>query len=363
MSSILGLGTATPAGSVSQEESLTAARTLSCLNGQERLLPILYRRTSIARRSSILVTEGTTQTLFTPATTAEDRGPGTADRLARYRASAPNLAAEAASRALAEATTDPAEITHLVTASCTGFDAPGVDCHLIQRLGLPPTTLRTHVGFMGCHAAINALRVAHAFARDPAARILVCCVEVCTIHYSYAHDPDKLVANAIFADGAAAAVVGGGMPIALDRHAQDVHGLHILDTASCILPDSADAMTWAIGDHGFEMTLSPRVPDLLRAHLHGWLSAWLARHDLTPSEIPSWAIHPGGPRIISTVAECLALSPDQTAPSRAVMADHGNMSSPTVLFILDRLLRSAAPRPIVALAFGPGLVAEGALLG
>jgi alpha-pyrone synthase len=355
---LLGLGTAAPARSISQEDSLAAARRLSCLNGQERLLPILYRKTNIARRGSVLLRADGGHDLFAPATSPDDRGPSTASRLARYSAEAMPLAIAAARRAMDDARTAPDLITHIVTASCTGFDAPGVDSRLIAALRLPPTTLRTHIGFMGCHAAINGLRVAKAFAEaDPRARVLLCCVELCTLHYSYSQDPDKLVANAIFADGAAAAVVASRAPAPADP----VSPLAILDTASCILPDSSAAMTWAIGDHGFEMTLSASVPELLRSHLKGWMAAWLASRQLRIEDVGAWAIHPGGPRVLSTVAECLDLPGDRTGASREVMAEHGNMSSPTVLFILDRL--RAAPRPVVAVAFGPGLVAEAALLG
>jgi predicted naringenin-chalcone synthase len=355
---ILGLGCATPIGIVTQEQALSAARRVSAPHGQERIVTALYRRTGIARRGTIVADAEGAQSFFQPASSPEERGPSTAARLALYRQGAPDLAVDAARRALESSGTRAAAITHLVTASCTGFDAPGVDAQLIERLGMSLAVQRTHIGFMGCHAAINALRVADAFCRaDPAARVLVCCVELCTLHYSYAHDPDKVVANAIFADGAAAAVVGTGAP--------DSDPPRVLGTSSCIFPGSADAMTWSIGDHGFEMTLSARVPDLLQRHLRPWLSEWLGRHDLRPADIGSWAIHPGGPRVISTVAEALGLGEGATAASRGVLAEHGNMSSPTILFILERLVRwgSPWPRPCVAMAFGPGLAAEGLLLG
>jgi predicted naringenin-chalcone synthase len=207
---------------------------------------------------------------------------------------------------------------------------------------------------MGCHAAINALRAATAFAaQDPAARVLVCAVELCSLHFQYGPDPDKAVANALFADGAAAAVVGG-LP--------GPGRWGIASAASYLVPDTADAMTWRIGDHGFEMTLSPDVPEILREHLGPWLRAWLGDHGLSSADIGSWAIHPGGPKVITTVAACLDLPDSAVAESRAVLAEHGNMSSPTVLFIVDRLRRRHAGGPCVALAFGPGLVAEAVLL-
>ena len=131
---------------------------------------------------------------------------------------------------------------------------------------------------------------------------------------------------------------------------------------ACLFPDCEDAMTWTIGDHNFEMTLSKRVPALIGEGLRPWLEAWLAQNGLTLDDVASWAIHPGGPRILSAVEEALGLTGEQAAASRGVFADYGNMSSPTVLFILERLRSRGAPRPCVALGFGPGLAAEAALL-
>ena len=234
--------------------------------------------------------------------------------------------------------------------------APGVDVDLITSLDLPATTERVNVGFMGCHGAINAMRTALGFATaDPAARILLCAVEVCSLHYRYNWDPERIVGNALFADGSAAIVAGGGA-------GTDADAWRVVATGSCLVPQSTDAMTWSLGDYGFEMTLSARVPDLIQRHLRPWLSDWLAGQGTSIEAIGSWAVHPGGPRIVTAVEESLALPREATAISREVLSQCGNMSSPTVLFILDRLRRQNAPRPCVALAFGPGLVAEAALL-
>jgi predicted naringenin-chalcone synthase len=207
---------------------------------------------------------------------------------------------------------------------------------------------------MGCHGAINALRVAHAYEKvDPAARILVCAVEICSLHFHYGWDPDKMVANSLFADGSAAVVLRTGKP--------DSAGWKLSATRSMLFPDSEDAMTWRIGDHGFEMTLSPKVPEMIQTHLADWLRNWLATQGLTFEQIGTWAVHPGGPRILSAVEEVLGLERSALAVSREVLSEFGNMSSPTILFILDRLQQRQAPRPCVALGFGPGLVAEAAL--
>jgi predicted naringenin-chalcone synthase len=208
---------------------------------------------------------------------------------------------------------------------------------------------------MGCHGAINGLRVARAYAEaDHAARVLLCAVELCALHYHYCWDPKKMVANALFADGAAA-LVGAAGTAAPDGVWQAAA------TGSCLFPNSDEAMTWNIRDHGFEMRLSTRVPDLIGRHLRSWLEAWLGQHGLGPVDVASWAIHPGGPRVLTGVAKCLGLSDSALETSREVLAECGNMSSPTILFILSRLRTRQAPRPCVALGFGPGLVVEAAL--
>jgi predicted naringenin-chalcone synthase len=361
---ILGLGTALPAKTITQEEALRIARSLCCRTEEQATwLPTMYGHSGIATRHSALgddlfrdVIEGTRHSgsVFLPSGEPDDCGPTTAQRLRHYAKLAPPLAVAASRVALVKSGLLARELTHLVTVSCTGFVAPGVDRALIEALGLRATVERTHVGYMGCHGALNGLRVARAFTgADPVARVLLCAVELCSLHYHYGWDPQRMIANALFADGAAAVV---GAPLATSAGAWQVAG-----TGSCLVPDSADAMTWTIGDHGFEMTLSRRVPRLIATHVRPWLEEWLLRHDLPLAAVGSWAVHPGGPRILDAVEEGLSLPRAATAVSRQVFAECGNMSSPTVLFILDRLRATGAPRPCVALAFGPGLMAEAAL--
>jgi predicted naringenin-chalcone synthase len=361
---LLAIGTALPEHTIAQADAATAAQSLCADAGHARLLPALYRRSSVSRRGSVLL-EGPNgpipprQSFFPPAEGPLDRGPTTRERLQRYEQAAAPLAITSATAALSTVSWDPARITHLVTVSCTGFAAPGVDAAMIKALGLSPAIARTNIGFMGCHGAINALRVAEAFARaDADARVLLTAVELCSLHFQYGPNPQQAVANALFADGAASAVIGA------ESRAGTSSGLScwpIAATGSCLLPESGDAMTWHVRDHGFEMSLSARVPSLIEAHLRPWLSDWLESHDVRPGDVRSWAIHPGGPRVISTVATALGLGPDAQAASLGVLNDHGNMSSPTILFILNRLRRAEAPLPCVALAFGPGLVIEAAL--
>lgn len=357
---MLGVGTARPAGSIAQPDAAELAKTFCMPTAQQaRLLPALYSRTGVKRRGSVLLDPSAASArgplFFPPAQRSGDRGPTTLERMTRYATEAAPLALDASRRALRDAAVEAHVITQVITVSCTGFAAPGVEIALIKRLGCEPTVGRTHVGFMGCHGAFNALRVASALARAQAeARILLCSVELCSLHFAYGWDPEKMVANALFADGSAALVLA---PVA-----EPPAGVWTLSASgSSMFPDSEDAMTWRIGDHGFEMTLSPRVPSLIRSHLRGWLIPWLTRHGLSVERIGSWAIHPGGPRILEAVADGLGLPPEATAASAGILAECGNMSSATLGFILERLRQDLAGRPCLALGFGPGLVVEAAL--
>ena len=366
---LLGMGTAVPDTSITQEVGQELARVLCARTPeQETWLPTMYRGTGISQRHLALgnavvrdVLEGTCHSgsPFLPDGTEDDQGPTTRERMEHYRELAPPLAVAAAGQALKESGLAAEQITHLIIVTCTGFFAPGLDLALIRGLGLPPTVERTQIGFMGCHGALNGLRAARAYVEaDPSARVLLSATELCCIHYHYGWNPQKMVANGIFSDGSAA-VVGGAVQT---REEQSAELWRVTATGSCLLPDSADAMTWTIGDRGFEMTLAKRVPGLIAANLRPWLEGWLARQGLTIDRVGSWAIHPGGPRILDAVEEALSLPREVSAVARQVFAEHGNMSSPTVLFILERLRRLCAPRPCVAMGFGPGLMAEAVLL-
>jgi len=361
---ILGIGTATPQHSILQRDAAELAATFTRgAAGRDRTLAAIYRQTRIRSRGSVLLEEpGTSawaQTFFPPASSAEPDGPSTKVRMDRYAAEAGPLAIAAARRAVTDAGLDAGDVTHVVTCSCTGFANPGVDLDLVAELGLPDSTSRTHVGFMGCHGAFNALRVAEAFvAARPESVPLVVCVELCSLHFQYGSRGDTVVANSIFADGAAAVV--GGHP---GRPRRGADSAWLLDRQwSRLLPDSRGEMGWTIGDHGFEMSLSAAVPSTVGLHLPATVAAGLAESGLTIPDVGSWAVHPGGPRVLSAVEEALGLAPEALAVSREVLAEHGNMSSATILFILERLVRGDARGPCVAMAFGPGLTAELALL-
>jgi predicted naringenin-chalcone synthase len=300
--------------------------------------------------------DGSTQTLCTPST-------GTRNEV--YAAQAPDLFLTAASRALESAGgVEAADVTHVITVSCTGFYAPGPDYAIVRALGLRTSTQRYHLGFMGCYGAVPALRAARDFCRaDPSAVVLVVSVELCTIHLHSSNDPDTILASSVFADGAAAAVVSA-------RPVEPGETVLTLDAfESALTPVGEEAMAWRIGDAGFEMTLSSYVPKIIDEHIRGALAPLLeADTELSGrphAEVERWAIHPGGRSILDKVQRNLGLREDQLEASREVLREYGNMSSATILFVLQRILHKAssdADERVCAMAFGPGLTVETALL-
>jgi len=377
---IISIGRAVPPGTLDQGEALQLAEQC-CAGSPEEAdrLRRLFQRSGVETRHFIVARSGQSQPaghqsnshglpptlldepivpFFPPRLHDEDFGPTTGERLAVYEQFAGALAHRATAEALQRAGCASDRITHLITVSCTGMRAPGVDIALIESLGLRRDVRRVHVGFMGCHAAINALRLASDACRaDGDAIVLVVCVELCSLHFQYRGQGDRLLANSLFADGSAAAVV---------TSRDDCRGaasVALSDFASTIVPDSQECMTWSIGDHGFEMSLALDVPRRIGAAIRPWMEQWLARRNLRVDDVGSWAVHPGGPRILDAFAGALGLDSQALGASRQVLSRFGNMSSPTVLFILDELLRTNAPRPMVAIAFGPGLTIEAGLVG
>lgn len=273
--------------------------------------------------------------------------PPTSQRMASYAREAPELALRAIADLSQRTSLD--GITHLVVASCTGFVAPGIDQIIARRLGLAGSVERTLVGFMGCYAAVAALRVAHHIARsDEQARILVVTVELCSLHMQDTPALESLLAQLQFADGAAAAIVGaaaGG--IAIDRF------------FAATLPDSDELIRWDIGDQGFVMHLSGEVPGRITQALETPEMRRAILGNRAARDIPSWAVHAGGRSILDAVEHGLALDPGALATSRDILRRYGNMSSATLMFALAALMAGPAPIDGIAVAFGPGLAAEG----
>lgn len=322
----------------------------------------VYRSSAIESRSSVVpdyVAEPADFTFY-PQTWSLSPAPTTSERMEVYRREAPPLALSAAQACLDRAPeVRPSDVTHLVVVTCTGFFAPGLDTLLAKDLNLRPDVERTVVGFMGCYAAFPALRAATAAcaSRDDAV-VLVVCVELCSIHFQNELTMDNVIANCLFSDGAAAALVTTQKPDT-GRSA-----LRIVDSYTRIEEDTESQMTWTVIDTGFQMTLSAEVPGTLERAIAPFADILLERNGLTRGDVGFWAVHPGGRRIIDAVRDRLELTRDDVAASYGVLARCGNMSSPTILFVLESTLESSArPGDLgVALAFGPGLTLESMLL-
>ncbi len=361
MTSITAIGLALPEFAISQTDAAQRSVVHSVASDRQRqLAPRLYQRSGVESRHSVVLRAGSNgdgirHTFFSPPDDDKPFGPTTAERMGAYSDYAAPLALQACRQAIDDSQTTANSVTHLVTVSCSGFEAPGVDIALIEQLGLSPQVSRSHVGFMGCHGALNGLRVAEAYAEaSPDAVVLLLAVELCSLHYQYAWTNENLVSNALFADGAAAAIVTSGH----NARAKWTLGAGYAE----IVSDSLDAMTWRIGDNGFAMTLSNRVPEIIHRELPRSIDSWLEREGLSRDQVAGWAIHPGGPRIVQACRDALGLAEEQLSASYEVLRRYGNMSSPTVLFVLDRLRQSGVAGPTVALGFGPGLAIEARLL-
>jgi predicted naringenin-chalcone synthase len=273
--------------------------------------------------------------------------PGTGARMKVYAQEAPKLALQAVYALKAAA--DLGQVTHLIVASCTGFVAPGIDQIIAADLGLAPAVERTLVGFMGCYAAVSALRLAHHMVRsEPQARVLVVTVELSTLHLQDTQEIEPLLAMLQFGDGAAAALVTA-----------EPSGLAISRPFAATLPDSSGLIRWDIGDQGFVMALSGEVPGRIGEALRdpAFRTAMLGGDD--PGAMDAWAVHAGGRSVLDAVENGLGLGPEALAESRDVLARFGNMSSATLPFVLAELLANPERQRGIALAFGPGLAAEG----
>jgi predicted naringenin-chalcone synthase len=275
--------------------------------------------------------------------------PGTAARMVLYETQALALALAAVTRL--DVSRERTRITHLIVASCTGFTAPGLDAQVAERLGLNAGVERTIIGFMGCSAAVPALRAArHIVRSDPSARVLVVNLELCTLHLQETPDLEQVLSFLLFGDGAAASLVTA-----------DPVGIALGDFHSVLIPESQDLITWRIGDQGFHMHLSGQVPSkiaqALRAEMALPRDAGILRGDVL-ADTQCWAVHAGGRSVLDAVQATLGLDPQALEPSRSVLHDYGNVSSATVMFVLQRMLKEQIGAKGLAMAFGPGMVAE-----
>lgn len=286
--------------------------------------------------------------------------PSTGARNELYTQKAKELFVETARQTIEETpSVDRDDITHVITVSCTGFFAPEPAFEIIQKLGLPTSTQRYHLGFMGCFAAFPAMKMAKSFCEShPNAKVLIVCLELCSIHLQPSESTDNLISASVFADGAAGLIITKDKP-------HETNSYELTNFATAIAQESEKDMAWTIGDTGFDMVLSTYVPDIIKANLKQSIAPLLTDYQLTIDDIKHWALHPGGRAILDKVQDNFNIADEQLSPSRQVLANYGNMSSATILFVLKELLNrpsSEAQESVLAMAFGPGLTIESGLL-
>lgn len=326
-----------------------------------RVIRHVFHRSGIERRHSVLPDFTDPQRALLFKTDAEGRllEPATQERNRVFIEHANTVAAELAGRLVDSSPDfDRKAVTHVITVSCTGFVNPGPDLKIVTELGLEPTVERYNLGFMGCYAALPALRMAQQFClARPDAVVLVVCLELCSLHMQMKTDDDSILANALFSDGAAAVLVSALPPSGA------APALALEQFMSALAPEGQRDMAWEIGDKGFNIVLSTYVPDVIAANVNRIVTNLLEPCGLDADDVKLWAVHPGGRAILDKVEQSLGLDPWQIQTSRDVLRDCGNMSSVTVLFVLARMLASAeSSASVAAMAFGPGLVIEGAVL-
>jgi alpha-pyrone synthase len=354
---LIDIATASPPYVVPQT---TAAAELKRRMGASpavgRLIDMAASRSGITTRQIVIGdADPAVETKFY-AVTPDGPHPDTAARMNLYREWSARLGTEAAAAVLEKTGVPAASVDRLITISCTGFSAPNFDHQIITRLGLSPSITRTHIGFMGCAAALIGMNSVLESSRGPDPRtILMVSVELCSLHMQPEPTRDNILANMIFADGCAAALFTS------DGSAGKVRLLH---TASLLFENSMEFMRWDIGNLGFQMVLSPELPGIITDHAVPAARRILAERHVSPERIRHWALHPGGRAILDALQSGLALTEEQVAPSRTVLSQFGNMSSASILFVMKELLERSRVQPgelLCAIAFGPGLTMELAL--
>ncbi|MBW7477096.1 type III polyketide synthase [Paenibacillus oenotherae] len=352
---ILGIGTAVPDCRIDQEDA--SQRLCEALEGDPhsiRWAKRIFRQSGVNTRYTCEpdLLAAITGCRYLPQETMEHI-PATSERMSIYKRESVPLAFKAASSALYNSNITASDITHLITVSCTGQFLPGLDAVLVHQLGLAPHVNRIPLNFLGCAAGLKAICLGKGIvSRQHEANVLIVCVELCTLHIQPSIEKEALLAASFFGDGASACVIGT---------ADDCHSglLQLGDEHSVLLPDSAEEMVWEVGDYGFHLYLSPKIPKLLGELIPKEVSRLL--HDGEKPDL--WAIHPGGRGIIDTMQGIFGLTDEQARYSRHVLLHYGNLSSATLLFVLNEMLQELSQTASggssgIAIAFGPGLTAE-----
>ena len=352
MSKIIAIGTAVPEHQHKQEDILDFMQRVYALNeGDRRKLRFLYRQGGIDTRYSVIPDysrSANSWQFYSPSENLEPF-PNLEQRMQWYQQHAAKLSLQAIKKCVENFA---GSITHLITVSCTGMSAPGLDLELLELLQLPATTFRTSVNFMGCYAAIHALKIADAFCRtDKNANVLLVCTELCTLHFQKEHTIDNMTSSMLFSDGAAAVLVTGN---------NEQKGLSIDHFYSTVAVKGKKDMAWELSSKGFLMTLSGYISELIEEDFNSLVTNAVAAAGLRKEDITRWCIHPGGKKILEAVHKSLEFTNGQLENCYTVLKEYGNMSSPTVLFVLEKIMKEKMedPSKIFGAAFGPGITME-----
>jgi predicted naringenin-chalcone synthase len=356
LSKIIAIGTAVPAHKHRQEDILHFMQHVYAMNeGDKRKLKFLYHQSGIDTRYSVVpdYSKSINEWKFYPHSESLEPFPSLELRMIWYNKYAAPLSVDAIRNCL-DGHTHSNEITHLITVSCTGMSAPGLDLQVMELMDLPKNIYRTSVNFMGCYAAIHAMKMADAICKtDTNAKVLIVCTELCTLHFQKEATTDNIASSLLFSDGAAAALI--------THDTNKKEGLHIDSFYSEVVAKGKKDMAWELSSSGFLMTLSGYVPDLIEEDFEPLVNRALKHAGKTKEDITQWCIHPGGRRIVDAIGKTLQLPDGSLQNSYAVMKEYGNMSSPTILFVLQRIMQqhtAISKEELFGAAFGPGLTME-----
>lgn len=354
MADIISIATATPPFAHKQEDILQYMQKAYQLDAEEkRKLAFLYHHSGIETRHSAIPDYGITNTgwNFLPQNN-QDPFPSIDQRMELYKNNASHVSIEAIKKCI-ETHIDADQITHLITISCTGMSAPGLDLEIMEAMQLSPTLFRTSINFMGCYAAIHGLKLAKFICdSEPTAQVVLVATELCTLHFQKEYTLENASSSLLFADGSAAVLVS--------NHSNHPKALYIESFHSQVAFQGKKDMAWEISSKGFLMTLSSYIPQLIKEDIELLISKALQKKGLKLTDIPYWCIHPGGKKIVDVIEQKLSLTAAQTKYARKILAENGNMSSPTILFVLKEIMDSPIQSGdnVFGIAFGPGLTME-----
>ena len=354
MADIISIATSSPAFAHRQQDILHYMQKVYQLDAEEkRKLAFLYHHSGIETRHSVIPDYGNNLTgyNFLPENDS-DPFPSIDERMELYNSTASAISIEAIKNCINTHITA-AEITHLISISCTGMSAPGLDLEIMEQMGLSPTIFRTSINFMGCYAAIHGMKLAKFICdSEQDAKVVIVATELCTLHFQKDYTVENASSSLLFGDGAAAILVSN---VITSPKALQIESFH-----SQVAFEGKKDMAWEISSKGFLMTLSSYIPQLIKQDIEMLISAALQKQELSAQEIPYWCIHPGGKKIVDVIEQKLSLTASQTKFARKVLAENGNMSSPTILFVLKEIMDSSIKpgEKIFGIAFGPGLTME-----